>query len=135
MTNMELINPMAIYTQEALERLFKISRERQLKKMQLQLQKYRKAQETIKKELANKLSKTKDKTSQEVWKQPQTQLSRVIQIYNTKYTERFADDNKLYTSRNELKEAEKRGEGKIRWDVWDNLVNKTKKLISSSPIR
>jgi len=39
--------------------------------------------------------------------------------------ELFEED--LYQTREELKEAEKRGEGKINWSKWDGLVNKLRK--------
>lgn len=37
--------------------------------------------------------------------------------------------NDLYTSREELQEAEERDEGRINWDRWDKTVEETKKLI------
>ena len=118
---------MPIRTEESLQRLFEASRLRNEKKKRLQEQKYKKAKQAVKKALGDKLSTDKEKTPQNDWKQPQIELSRTIRIYNVKYIERFADDDDLYQTREELMEAERRGEGKINWDKWDELVNKTRK--------
>ena len=39
--------------------------------------------------------------------------------------------DKYYTTREELKEAEERDEGRINWDVWQSLVEKTKQELAS----
>lgn len=39
--------------------------------------------------------------------------------------------DKYYTTREELKEAEERAEGRINWDVWQSLVEKTKQELAS----
>lgn len=39
--------------------------------------------------------------------------------------------NVYYQSREELKEAEERGEGKINWDKWDEIVEMTKQQLAS----
>ena len=117
---------MPIRTEESLKQLFAESRERNEKKKRLQEQKYKKAKQAVKKALGDKLSTDKEKSRQKAQEQPQIELSRTIHIYNVKYIERFADDEDLYQTREELMEAERRGEGKINWDKWDSLVNKTK---------
>jgi len=109
---------MALRTQESLQRLFEASRLRQEKKKRLQEQKYKNAQESTKKALAKQQSKKQEKTPQKGWKQ------QITAIYNTKYIERFADDDDLYTSREELEQAMPHN---INWTLWDELVNKTKK--------
>lgn len=114
---------MPIRTEESLKQLFAESRERNEKKKRLQEQKYKNAQESIKKALAKQQSKKQEKTPQNDWKQPQIELSRTITIYNTKYIERFIGEDDLYTSREELEEAMPHC---INWDKWDELVNKTK---------
>ena len=114
---------MPIRTEESLEQLFASSRLRQEKKKRLQEQKYKNAQESTKKALADKLSTKDEKTSQNDCKQPQIELSRTIRIYNVKYIERFADDEDLYQTREELEEAMPNN---INWTLWDSLVNKTK---------
>ena len=118
---------MAIRTKESLEKLFEASRLSSLKRKQQERLKYKKAQEAVKKALAKQQSKKQEKTPQKAQEQPQIEFSRTITIYNTKYIERFVGDDDLYQTREELMEAESRGEGKIKWDRFDELVNKTKK--------
>jgi len=113
---------MAIRTKESLQRLFQESKERQERKKQLQQHKYKKAQQSVKKALADKQSKEQKKEAQNAQKQPQIKISRSIAIYNTKYIERFDDDD-LYQTREELMEAEERGEGRINWIVFDALIS------------
>ena len=118
---------MAIRTGESLKKLFEASRLRNEKRKRLQEQKYKKAQEAVKKALAKQQSKKQEKLAQNGWKQPQIEFSRTITIYNTRYVERFVGEDDLDVTREQLKEAEARGEGKIHWDRFDELVNKTKK--------
>ena len=111
---------MALRTQESLQKLFEASRLRQEKKKRLQEQKYKKAQESTRKALAKQQSTKEKKTPQKDWKHPQI----TFRVYNIKYVERFADEDDLYTSREELEEAMPHN---INWTLWDELVNKTKK--------
>jgi len=41
------------------------------------------------------------------------------------------NDNHYYQSIEELKEAEERGEGKINWDKWQEIIDKTKEQFAS----
>ena len=118
---------MAIRTQESLEKLFEASRLRQQRLKEQETKKYKNAKQAVKKALADKLSTKDKKLAQNGWKQPQIEFSRTITIYNTKYIERFVGDDDLYVTREQLKEAEERGEGKVNWDRFNELVNKTKK--------
>ena len=122
---------MPIRTKESLKRLFEASRLRQQQLKEQETKKYRKAQEAVKKALAKQQSKEREKLSQNDWKQPQIEFSRTICIYNTKYVERFADDNDLYQTREELMEAERRGEGAIRWDRFNEIVEETKQILNN----
>ena len=115
---------MPIRTKESLQQLFEASRLRSEKKKRLQEQKYKKAQESTKKDRALQQSKKQEKTPQKDWKQPQIELSRTIRIYNSRYIERFIGEDDLYTSREELEEAMPHN---INWTLWDSLVDKTKK--------
>ena len=45
---------------------------------------------------------------------------------DNKYVERFPSDENVYNTREEIMEAEKRNEGKINWDKFNQLVEKTK---------
>lgn len=44
----------------------------------------------------------------------------------------FGIEKDLYLTREELQEAEKRGEGKIRWDVFDRLIAKNKEFMEAA---
>lgn len=122
---------MALRTQESLQRLFEASRLRQKKKKRLQEQKYKKAKQAVKKALADKLSTKDEKLAQKAQEQQITAISRTITIYNTKYVERFADEGELYNTREELMEAEQRGEGKINWDKFNEIVEQTKQFLNN----
>lgn len=50
-----------------------------------------------------------------------------LYISDNRYIERDNDWMHLYKTREELKQAEERGEGKIHWDVWDKLITDTRK--------
>ena len=117
---------MAIRTQESLEKLFEASRLNSLKRKQQEQLKYKKAQEAVKKDLAKQQSKKQEKTPQKAQEQQIEAFSRTITIYNTKYIERFVGEDDLYVTREQLKEAEASGEGKIHWDRFDELVNNTR---------
>ena len=119
---------MPIRTKESLQKLFEASRLRQQQLKEQETKKYRKAQEAVKKALAKQQSKEREKTSQNDWKQPQIEFSRTICIYNTKYVERFADDNDLYQTREELEEAMPNN---INWRLWDSIVNKTRQMLNN----
>ena len=120
---------MGIRTKESLQRLFEASRLRQQRLKEQETKKYRKAQESTKKALAKQQSKKQEKTSQNDWKQPQIELSRTIRIYNLKYIERFADDDDLYKTREELEEAMPNN---INWRLWDKLIQETKKMFRTN---
>ena len=131
---------MPIRTQESLQRLFAESRLRQEKKQiklqqeeekrqhklnkQKEIEAYRKAQESIKKALADKLIKEQKIEQQKAQEQLKIECSRTIAIYNTKYIERFADEDDLYQTRQELEQAMPHNNN---WTLWDELVNKTRK--------
>lgn len=115
---------MALRTKESLEKLFEASRLSSLKRKQQEKLKYKKAQESTKKALADKLSTKDEKMPQKAQEQPQIEFSRIIAIYNTKYIERFIGEDDLYVTREQLEQAMPHN---INWTLWDSLVNKTKK--------
>ena len=114
---------MALRTEESLKKLFAESRARNEKRKQEERLKYKKASQSVKKALADKLSIKQEKVAQKAQEQPQIELSRTICIYNTKYIERYASDEDLYQTREELEDAEPKC---INWKLWDELVKKTK---------
>ena len=118
---------MAIHTQASLKRLFAASRARNEKKKQQEQLKYRKAQEAVKKALAKQQSIKDKETPQNYWKQPQIEFSRIITIYNSRYIEKFIGEDDLYTTREELENAEPNN---INWRLWDSIVNKTRKELN-----
>ena len=114
---------MPLRTEESLEKLFAESRARNEKRKQDEKLKYKKASQSVKKALADKLSIKQEKVAQKAQEQPQIELSRTICIYNTKYIERYASDEDLYQTREELENAEPNN---INWELWDKLVRQTK---------
>lgn len=114
---------MAIRTEESLKKLFAESRARNEKKKKYEQLKYKNAKQAVKKALADKLSIKQEKVAQKAQEQPQIELSRTICIYNTKYIERYASDDDLYQTREELEDAEPNN---INWELWDELVKQTK---------
>ncbi len=49
----------------------------------------------------------------------------------TSHIEQEPNESDLYQTKQELQEAEERGEGKINWDVWDKVVKQTKNTIAT----
>lgn len=115
---------MAIRTQESLEKLFEASRLRQQRLKEQETKKYKKAQEDVKKALADKLSTKDKKLAQKAQEQQIEAFSSILTIYNTKYIERFIGEDDLYKTREELEEAMPHN---VNWTLWDELVNKTRK--------
>ena len=118
---------MALRTQESLVKLFEASRLRQQRLKEQKTKKYRNAQESTKKALADKLSTKDEKMPQKAQEQPQIEFSRIIAIYNTKYIERFIGEDDLYKTREELEEAMPHN---INWTLWDELVKQTKQVLN-----
>lgn len=59
------------------------------------------------------------------------EAQRTVIIYHTRYVTRGFDDSELYNTREELKEAEERCEGRINWTKFNQLVEQTKKMIKN----
>lgn len=114
---------MPLRTEESLKKLFAESRARNEKRKQDEKLKYKKASQSVKKALADKLSIKQEKVAQKAQKQPQIESTRFISVYNTKYIERYASDEDLYQTREELEDAEPNN---INWKLWDELVKQTK---------
>lgn len=69
------------------------------------------------------MSIKQEKVAQKAQEQQIEAFSRTIYIYNTKYIERYASDDDLYQTREELEDAEPNN---INWKLWDELVKQTK---------
>ena len=80
-----------------------------------------------KKRKARGKAKREEKSQQ---KAKETQF-QTFYIYNDKYIERETAITDLYLSREELQEAEKRGEGKLNWRLLDKLIEETKKMLEN----
>ena len=114
---------MPLRTEESLKKLFEESRARNAKRKQKEQLKYKKASQSVKKELDDKLSIKQEKVAQKAQEQQVEACSRTLCIYNTKYIERYASDEDLYQTREELENAEPNN---INWKLWDELVKQTK---------
>lgn len=114
---------MPLRTEEQLKKLFAESRARNEKRKKDEQLKYKKASQSVKKALADKLSIKQEKVAQKAQEQPQIESTRFISVYNTKYIERYASDEDLYQTREELEDAEPNC---INWTLWDELVRQTK---------
>lgn len=146
-------------TREDLEKMFRESRERQrLKREELKLQRKeerRQEREEEKKGLPSNVlklvklisearerknkqiedlggvkKKPVEETPTEPKKTPQRALKQV-RIWHNPYIERAVSDNDLYLTREELQEAEKRGEGKINWEYWDRHMEESRKFLQN----
>lgn len=111
-------------TQQQLQEFFRLHREKQLRKKQRKI----KAVEHKKKHI---LDNTKEQEKKALKRQEKYvyRSQRTIIIYNSRYVDRFAADDEVYKTREELMEAERRGEGKIQWDVFDKLIEETKQQL------
>ena len=132
-------------TQQSLQRMFNQSRQQQEKKQLRKTQKQQSAkrlkeiyhhQDTVLKKSLQELKKsTMDNLSKLIKKKPQEPLkppTYEFKIYRTDWIERFADENELYTTFNELMEAQERGEGRINVEKWKEIVELTKKQLNQS---
>ncbi len=132
---------MALYTSDKLQKLFNESKLRQEKqkeerKRQKQLA-YRalcrkqdvlikKALRDEKKKVMDNLSTLIKKTPQKGWKQPQIESNP---YYQDQWQLWEPNESDLFQSIDELKEWEEEHHPCINWDVWNQLVEQTKKEI------
>lgn len=117
--------------EERLNKLFQLSKDKKQRQKELERKKIKKIQDETRRNIQKQLKREKAlEKKKELEKEKQnlllTQAKRVFNVYlkHTKTLERDTAEDDLYQTREELQEAEKRGEGKINWDVWNSLVNK-----------
>ena len=103
-----------------LQAIFQEIKERQQRRKEALQRKVEKQQKKIEK-VQEKVDKRHEKYLYE--------QQRTLIIYRTRYIQRFLDDYATYDTIEELKEAENRGEGRINWDVWNKLVDETRKQL------
>lgn len=133
---------MSLRTKEKLKAMFNQSKLRQ-KKLKEQKKKqsqqrlkeiYRHQDILLKKSLQELRKTTMDNLSTLIKQTPQKEKEPQIQLsygyYQDTWQLKEPNDIDLYHSIEELKEAEDRGEGKINWENWNNIVQLTKEQIN-----
>ena len=117
---------MVLLTKEKLQERLRLSRERHDKKRKAEKER----REAIKREVLSELKKPKkiklikldddkDSSKEKLHYSVDTESSLISNIL-------IGD---IYETREELMEAEKRGEGKINWDYFDDAVNRVRGII------
>ena len=118
---------MALLTKEKLQERLRLSRERHEKKRQAEKERRR----AIKQEVLSELKKPKkiklikldgykkESSNENLHYSVDTESSLISSIL-------IGD---IYETRDELMEAEKRGEGKLNWDYFDAAVNRVRDII------
>lgn len=115
---------MSIRTQQQLQEFFRLHREKQLRKKQREIK-------TVEHKKQHILDNTKEQ-EEKALKRLEKRIyrsQRTIIIYNSRYVDRFAADDEVYKDREQMMEAERRGEGKINWNLWDKLIEETKQQL------
>ena len=122
---------MGLLTKEQLQERFKLSRERQAKKKEAERKKRKAESDKRRKETMAELNKPR-KINLVKLDTPTITKERTITHY-------AVDDSSLisailignlYETREELIEAEKRGEGKLNWEFFDKLVKEVRKELN-----
>ena len=122
---------MALLTKEQLQERFKLSRERQAKKKEAERKKRKAESDKRRKETMAELNKPRKINLVKLDTPPTTK-----EITITHYA---VDDSSLisailignlYETREELMEAEKRGEGKLNWEFFNKLVKEVRKELN-----
>lgn len=101
------------------------NKKKKLKEERLQLQKQKNAHRRLQKLIAEEHQAKAEKDALRAFKC--SLLS--FRIYQTNLIERGFVEDELYTTREELQDAEDRGEGKLNWATFDDLVKKTKESL------
>lgn len=92
----------------------------------------KKAQEEENRKRMEQLQALAEKASQRRLKQatePTITVSRTS-VYHTDKVDKGFNERILYLTRQELQEAQERGEGEIDWELWDKLVKESREAIS-----
>ena len=122
---------MGLLTKEQLQERFRLSRERQAKKKEAERKKRKAESDKRRKETMAELNKPR-KINLVKLDTPTITKERTITHY-------AVDDSSLisailignlYESREELMEAEKRGEGKLNWEFFNKLVKEVRKELN-----
>ena len=119
----------SIRTPEQIKQMLEERKRIKEKQKLLQQQRYRKASEAVKKDLARKHKQQLKQQQQTKKEQPQFQFK--LTIYTSPLVERFQDEKDLYT-KEELLNIETlypEEEGRLNWPFFNYLVEKVKKDI------
>ena len=82
------------------------------------------------KQLQAEREKAQEKAKEEeILEQRRQTLRTPIPIYHSNQFERDLGEDDLYLTREELQEAEARGQGSINWDVFDKLIQETREML------
>lgn len=122
---------MGLLTKEQLQERFRLSRERQAKKKEAERKKRKEESDKRRKETMAELNRQR-KINLVKLDSPTITAKESIKHY-------VVDDSSLisailignlYETREELMEAEKRGEGKLNWEFFDKLVKEVRKELN-----
>ena len=120
---------MGLLTKEQLQERFRISREKQAKKKEEERKKRKAESDKRRKETMAELNKPRkinlvklDTSTEKEWKH------YVVDNASSIISRILVGD--IYETREELMEAEKRGEGKLNWDFFNKLVNEVRKELN-----
>ena len=118
---------MALLTKEKLQERLRLSRERQEKKKKAEKERRR----AIKQEVLEELKKPKKikliKLDDDKKESSKEKLQYYVNTESSLISSILIGD--IYETREELMEAEKRGEGKINWDYFDSAVKRVRDLL------
>ena len=128
---------MGLLTKEQLQERFRISREKQAKKKEAE----RKKKEAERKKRKEESDKRRKETMAELNKPRKINLVKLDTPTTEKEWKHYVVDNcssiisrilvgDIYETREELMEAEKRGEGKLNWELFDKLVKEVRKELN-----
>ena len=128
---------MALLTKEQLQERFRISREKQAKKKEAE----RKKKEAERKKRKAESDKLRKETMAELNRPKKINLVKLDTHSTTKEWKHYVVDNcssiisrilvgDIYETREELMEAEKRGEGKLNWEFFNKLVKEVRKELN-----
>ena len=120
---------MALLTKEQLQERFRISREKQAKKKEAERKKRKAESDKLRKETMAELNRPRkinlvklDTPTTKEWKH------YVVDNASSIISRILVGD--IYETREELMEAEKRGEGKLNWELFDKLVKEVRKELN-----
>ena len=121
---------MALLTKEQLQERFRISREKQAKKKEAERKKRKEESDKRRKETMAELNKPRKinlvkldtPSTEKEWKY------YVVDNASSIISRILVGD--IYETREELMEAEKRGEGKLNWELFDKLVKEVRKELN-----